>query len=68
MPFVFCVKCGAYCEDFRPGALLFGGCLHRPRSPQVKHQLKQIRDGKHPHGRASSKHLTLFVRSLPLSG
>eukprot|EP00959_Pyramimonas_sp_CCMP1952_P156312 3269186-Pyramimonas_sp.AAC.1 len=59
MPIVFCVKCGAYCEDYRPGDLLRAGCSHRPRSAQVRHQLKRIHDGKHPHGRASSKNVAV---------
>eukprot|EP00959_Pyramimonas_sp_CCMP1952_P077918 1628586-Pyramimonas_sp.AAC.1 len=59
VPIVFCVECGAYCEDYRPGDLLAAGCNHRPRSAQVKHQLKRIRDGRHPHGRASSKNLVV---------
>ena len=34
-------------------------CRGRPKTPQIASALKRIRDGKHPHYRATTKHLLL---------
>ena len=55
----FCYRCGGYCTDFRPNDVLLDVCKGRPALAQIASQIKRIRDGKHPHGRATTKDLRL---------
>ena len=55
----FCIRCGAYGSDNKPGPLMKDRCKGHPASPGIKSQMNRVRKGKHPHYRATTKSLVL---------